>query len=43
VDFAHKRAERLRDFADLCETVGFHLEPFQKKIAGRCLALSAKS
>jgi phage terminase large subunit-like protein len=37
VDFAHKRAERLRDFADLCETVGFHLEPFQKKIAGALL------
>src|SRR4051812_27980296 len=37
MDFAHKRAELLQDFVDLCETVGFHLEPFQTKIAGALL------
>jgi hypothetical protein len=37
MDFAHKRAERLQDFVDLCYRVGFHLEPFQKRIASALL------
>jgi phage terminase large subunit-like protein len=37
VDFAHKRAERLRDFVDLCHQVGFELQPFQVKIASALL------
>jgi phage terminase large subunit-like protein len=34
---ARNRQESLRDFVDLCDRVGFHLEPFQKKIAGALL------
>ena len=33
----HKRQEWLRSFRDLCETVGFPVEPFQVKIAGALL------
>jgi phage terminase large subunit-like protein len=29
-----KRQNQLRTFLGLCEQAGFHLEPFQKKIAG---------
>jgi phage terminase large subunit-like protein len=32
-----KRRDQLRDFVDLCHRVGFHLEPFQIKIAGALL------
>ena len=32
-----KRQDQLRDFVDLCEQVGFKLEPHQKKIAGALL------
>jgi phage terminase large subunit-like protein len=31
------RQEKLQDFVDLCQQVGFHLEPFQVKIAGALL------
>jgi phage terminase large subunit-like protein len=31
------RQKALRDFVDLCQTVGFELEPFQMKIAGALL------
>jgi phage terminase large subunit-like protein len=31
------RQEALRDFVDHCDRVGFHLEPFQKKVAGALL------
>jgi phage terminase large subunit-like protein len=37
MDLAHKRAEKLRSFLDLCEKTGFPVEPFQKKIAGALL------
>jgi phage terminase large subunit-like protein len=32
-----KRQQQLRDFVDLCDRVGFHLEPFQKKVASALL------
>jgi phage terminase large subunit-like protein len=32
-----ERQESLRSFVDLCDRVGFHLEPFQRKIAGALL------
>lgn len=32
-----KRRDQLRDFVDLCDRVGFELEPFQVKIAGALL------
>ena len=32
-----KRQRSLRSFLDLCERVGFALEPFQRKIAGALL------
>jgi phage terminase large subunit-like protein len=32
-----KRQEALRDFVELCDSVGFHLEAHQKKIAGALL------
>lgn len=32
-DFEHKRAGKVRDFVNLCNQVGFHLEPFQRRIA----------
>jgi len=32
-----KRQKQLRSFLDLCETVGFPVEPFQAKIAGALL------
>jgi len=31
------RQDQLQDFRELCETVGFHLEPFRVKIAGALL------
>jgi hypothetical protein len=37
MDFAHKRAESLRSFRNLCDRVGFRLEPFQIKIASALL------
>ena len=36
---AQKRLEALRSFRDLCDRVGFELEPFQVKIAGALLGL----
>jgi hypothetical protein len=33
----HKRQERLRSFRNLCETVGFPVEPLQMKVAGALL------
>jgi phage terminase large subunit-like protein len=37
MDFAHKRAEQLGSFKDLCDRVGFPVEPFQMKIASALL------
>jgi hypothetical protein len=28
-----KRREKHRDFVELCDSVGFHLQPFQKRIS----------
>jgi phage terminase large subunit-like protein len=37
MDSAHKRAEALRSFKELCDRVGFPVEPFQMKIASALL------
>jgi phage terminase large subunit-like protein len=37
MDSAHRRAEQLRSFLDLCERTGFPVESFQKKIASALL------